>query len=471
MTDIQIVVLILLCVISGLLIFSQVKGKYNYWYSGFIFSESLGVLSAIILENVTPHTGNFEFFKLIARLISALSYRFCPYFLLLLGLSVSRFFNEKTTHRLYFLLLLPIVISFSFDFIFPKTGFLTVLPDYSPNFWITVTWSTVYMLAGNIILLYSYFTEQHPRLKHEKLLVAIITGPSLYSLILCYIVPLFFGMHLSIKYDLIPTILVFVTFMYFAFHFGILGLKITLENQRLDSTVKAVSSGTSLLHHTLKHEFAKIKLCLHNLSVQYQIERDDNIQIINGSTEHILQMMNRIHEKTREISLVLDSNDIRQVIEEALLQSKPLLESKNIIVHNNCKMKAIILSDETHLREVICNLINNSIDALPEGGEIWVDLYQTKKEFVVEIKDNGTGINKENLPYLFEPFFTTKNHQSNYGLGLTYCYNVMKEHQGSIEIISHEGKGASVLLKFPASKTMIIITPAVNDGIKDSVFN
>lgn len=454
----QVSVLLLLWMISGLLFFIQVKEKYNYWYSGFIFSVGLGILCEIILVNIVPNTANPELFKLIARLLSALSYWLSPYFLLLVGLSVSRLFNEKIKHRLNYILLLPIVISFISNLIFPETGFLTVFLDYSPNFWILVIWGTLYGLIGNFMLIYSYFTEQNLRLKREKLLVCIITVPSLYPIITCYVYPLFSGIHNGPTYNMIPAIFVFVAFIYFAIRFGILGLKITLERQRMDLTVKTVSSGTALLNHILKNEIAKMKICLHGLSDKYKIDLDEDFQFIHVSIDYITQMMNRIQEKTQEITLIIREKEINRIIEEALLQSKPLLESKKITVNNHCKINAVILCDEIHFREVICNLISNSVDAMKERGELNFDIYKNKKELILEIKDNGTGVKKENFPHLFEPFFTTKNRQSNYGLGLTYCFNVMKEHKGNIEIISDEGKGTLVLLKFPLSKVVSMST-------------
>ena len=86
------------------------------------------------------------------------------------------------------------------------------------------------------------------------------------------------------------------------------------------------------------------------------------------------------------------------------------------------------------------------------NGEIRIETTIIKSYILISVNDNGTGISKENLSFVFDPFFTTKRKTMNFGLGLTYCYNVMQLHKGTLEIESREGKGTTVMLKFPKYK-------------------
>lgn len=91
-----------------------------------------------------------------------------------------------------------------------------------------------------------------------------------------------------------------------------------------------------------------------------------------------------------------------------------------------------------------------------QGGDIHISLHGNKKQMSLVIKDNGEGISRENLPFVCDPFFTTKPRTMNFGLGLSYCYNVMKQHGGTLEIESGEDAGTTVSLGFPVKKVVRI---------------
>ena len=76
-----------------------------------------------------------------------------------------------------------------------------------------------------------------------------------------------------------------------------------------------------------------------------------------------------------------------------------------------------------------------------------------RKGAAISVKDNGMGIPEEQQPLVFEPFYSTKGHRkSNFGLGLTYAYNVMKKSGGSVGLESRESVGTEITLYFPRSK-------------------
>ena len=77
------------------------------------------------------------------------------------------------------------------------------------------------------------------------------------------------------------------------------------------------------------------------------------------------------------------------------------------------------------------------------------ELDPAQKQVLVEIRDTGSGIHKENLNHIFDPFFTTKEAGQGTGLGLSIVYGIVKNHSGHIRVESEVGKGSSFLLKFP----------------------
>ena len=100
------------------------------------------------------------------------------------------------------------------------------------------------------------------------------------------------------------------------------------------------------------------------------------------------------------------------------------------------------------------NIILNSLGAMPQGGKLKVrSFYDQKDEAIkIEITDTGYGIPEENLSYLFEPFFSSKPGGKGTGLGLSIVYEVIDEHNGSIEVESEVDKGTTFIVKLPIHK-------------------
>lgn len=107
-----------------------------------------------------------------------------------------------------------------------------------------------------------------------------------------------------------------------------------------------------------------------------------------------------------------------------------------------------VLLDRDQIRRVLSNLIANSRDALPEGGNITISLERDGPGQVVRFADNGAGISPENLPHLFEPFFTTKSRGT--GLGLYLVQQVIEYHQGTVNVESEPGQGTRFTIRLPS---------------------
>lgn len=105
------------------------------------------------------------------------------------------------------------------------------------------------------------------------------------------------------------------------------------------------------------------------------------------------------------------------------------------------------------LEQVVLNLVTNAIHALRGGGgtlTITTCLDSDGKHVCLEISDSGHGIEREDLSKVFNPFFTTKQQGEGTGLGLSISYNIIKDHDGVIEVKSERGKGSTFLVILPA---------------------
>ena len=103
--------------------------------------------------------------------------------------------------------------------------------------------------------------------------------------------------------------------------------------------------------------------------------------------------------------------------------------------------------DERQIRQVILNVIQNSIHAMEDGGTLTIRTRLEGDQVVVEITDTGCGIPEEILPLIFKEFFTTKNKGT--GLGLHVSYQIVKNHGGKIEVESQVNQGTTVRIRLP----------------------
>ena len=119
-----------------------------------------------------------------------------------------------------------------------------------------------------------------------------------------------------------------------------------------------------------------------------------------------------------------------------------------IIKNNFTESKYRTRCNPSELKEVIINVINNSIDAMPNGGKIEFKVKTVGEHIIISISDNGEGINKDIKDRIFDPFFTTKGVKRS-GLGLSLSFSIMTRYGGEITVDSSKKTGTTIDLKMP----------------------
>lgn len=125
----------------------------------------------------------------------------------------------------------------------------------------------------------------------------------------------------------------------------------------------------------------------------------------------------------------------------------------------------LILADERCVTQVLINLMNNAVKFTPENGDVFV-CAQVRPDgaLMIIIADTGVGIPKEDVQRILEPFEQVggayTNNQGGTGLGLPIAFSLMKLHEGSLNIVSENGKGTAVTLVFPASRVLEAVAAA-----------
>jgi len=176
------------------------------------------------------------------------------------------------------------------------------------------------------------------------------------------------------------------------------------------------------------------------------------LKIINAQLGIIVQTVKSLLERTHRRRITFEPTDINAAVQDLGLLVGPMLESRNIkAAITLAEDLPRVLADRESLHQVFLNLVNNSCDAMPNGGELEIATRYLPQNQQVEImfSDSGAGIAPHVVEHLFEPMFTTK--QSGSGLGLVIARDIIAEHRGRIELVSGSS-GAVFLLAFPVAE-------------------
>ena len=148
--------------------------------------------------------------------------------------------------------------------------------------------------------------------------------------------------------------------------------------------------------------------------------------------------------------------DFNTLINESLIQSRPLwkdgMEKNGLKINVITDLKDIpkIFGNKGELKSAVYNLIKNSVEAMPEGGDIIIKTGTKGKEIFATFTDTGIGMNEETKTKVFEPFFSTKGFKLGRGLGMSGVFNLIKKHNGSIVVKSSVlFKGSTFKIVFP----------------------
>ncbi|WP_052417319.1 two-component system sensor histidine kinase NtrB [Cellvibrio mixtus] len=169
----------------------------------------------------------------------------------------------------------------------------------------------------------------------------------------------------------------------------------------------------------------------------------------------VRNMLEFSHNSQRKTSLI----DVKHLIEQtiALSRSIQLKNSEKMglqVITEFSESLPAISASAPELQQVLLNLLRNAKQALQghntENPSIWVRTYAQDNQLVIEVQDNGPGMNDTIRQHIFEPFFTTKDVGSGTGLGLSVSYFIITErHQGTIDVKTAPGKGSNFIIKLP----------------------
>ena len=211
----------------------------------------------------------------------------------------------------------------------------------------------------------------------------------------------------------------------------------------------------SVLAHELRNPLTNIMLTVHLLESKILDDSDRTfMDIIKRSSVKMNDLINDLLKGQQEVEIKVEKYSIHQLLDEVIEMAKDKITLKNIVIKKDYAPHDLkIKMDMPKIKIALTNIIINAIDAMDtEKGELRLGTKLIKGRHAVSIQDNGSGISKENLPFIFNPYFTDK--PGGVGVGLAATKDILLSNQISVKVESMIGQGTRFILLFEKNKVI-----------------
>lgn len=180
----------------------------------------------------------------------------------------------------------------------------------------------------------------------------------------------------------------------------------------------------------------------------------DGLNIIEKESDRLSTIVDELLDFSRLVSgrITVEKEEMSIIgsIKQIGKQLRPRANDKNIKFDVSYELDLPnIVADENRIKQVLINLLDNALKFTQQGGEVSLEALKDNDNILIKVKDNGSGIHEEDIPYITEKFYKGKNSKANSGLGLSICDEIVKLHGGSIEIKSKLNQGTMVIVSLP----------------------
>lgn len=234
-----------------------------------------------------------------------------------------------------------------------------------------------------------------------------------------------------------------------------------IESQRLGAIGEMTSSIAHDFNNSLQAIYGNIELAMaeNNISETTKYYLDTIKKMVNDTAFRV-QLLQRFGGN-KIIKNKVSKINLNNLIEEVILQSRPIwkeeIEKKGLSITITTQFTSLseISGNDADLRSAFFNIIKNSVEAMPKGGNITIQTTEKEDKIFISISDNGIGMNDQIKARIFQPFYTTKGYEQGRGLGMSGVYSIVKEHDGKI-YVKHtiQGVGSTIEMVLPINNEM-----------------
>lgn len=178
----------------------------------------------------------------------------------------------------------------------------------------------------------------------------------------------------------------------------------------------------------------------------------DSLDLIASESRRCGDLVKNLLTFSRTTPMNLQATNLNQIIDRSLRLIQHQLDLAGIQVQPQLDPELPqVVCDGAQIEQVLLALMVNAMDAMPQGGNLWLTTQASRESNTVRVivRDDGTGISPDILPRMFEPFLTTKETGRGVGLGLAISRSILERHNGSIEVQSELGRGTTFTITLP----------------------
>jgi two-component system, NtrC family, sensor histidine kinase AtoS len=219
------------------------------------------------------------------------------------------------------------------------------------------------------------------------------------------------------------------------------------EQMELRERLSALGEMSAGIAHELRNPMAVITGYLNLMSKKADQAGQDVIRKIADEISGMNRIIGDLLTFARPASLNRVPVNLKELIETSVATVMQATDADHRVATMIALDPGTVRIDEGLMRQALTNLIQNAVEAMTEGGTLSVSGSARQNEFIVAIKDTGSGIPQDRIKKIFLPFFTTKD--KGVGMGLALAHKIISTHGGRIEVESTEGKGSTFTVTLP----------------------
>ena len=224
------------------------------------------------------------------------------------------------------------------------------------------------------------------------------------------------------------------------------------ETSRRQDRLAAIGRMAASIAHEIRNPLAAMRGSIQMLRAEMRGDSSETelMEIILRESDRLNRIISDFLTYARPRSIVQSKVDVGELLQQTftLLRNSSEIHKSHVIEAKTPEDPALTNADSEQLRQVFWNLARNALNAMPQGGTLnAVVAVNSNKRLRIIFDDTGRGMSPEQVEHLFEPFSSTTG---GVGLGLSIVYQIIRDHGGTINVRSREGKGTTISIELPA---------------------
>jgi two-component system, NtrC family, sensor kinase len=224
----------------------------------------------------------------------------------------------------------------------------------------------------------------------------------------------------------------------------------------INNPLSGILTYSKLLRKWMERDWSADDAITESENARHQ-EIRDALDLIASESRRCGDLVKNLLTFSRATPMNLQATDLNPVMQRSLRLVQHQLDLAGVHVEPQLDPDLpLVQCDAAQIEQVLLALIMNAIDAMPQGGNLWLSTsfdHELAKVRMV-VRDDGSGVPPEILPHIFEPFLTTKETGRGVGLGLAISRSILERHSGTIEVQSELGRGTTFTLTLPAQHSI-----------------